>query len=92
MSDLDLLLGQLRARMRNGPDDPRLEAMEEAVMAGVTIRRERTVARRSLALAGIVAIGIGWVGSVVPGHPAQAVSRPVVIGMSDYAPSRLLEQ
>lgn len=88
MSDLDQLLGQVRAL----PSDPRLEMMDAAVMAGVAGRRERAVARRSLALAGIVAIGIGWIGSVVPGSPAQAASRPVVIGMSDYAPSRLLGQ
>lgn len=88
MSDLDQLLGRMRAL----PADPRLETMEEAVMAGVVLRRERAVARRSLALAGIMAIGIGWIGSGLPGSPAQAESRPVVIGMSDYAPSRLLGQ
>lgn len=92
MSDLDQLLGHVRAQLRDRPADPRLETMEEAVMAGVVVRRERAVARRSLALAGIVAIGIGWIGSVVPGSPAQAASRPVMIGMSDYAPSRLLGQ
>ena len=88
MSDLDQLLGQVRAM----PLDARLDDMEGAVMAGVATRRERTVARRSLALAGIVAIGIGWVGSIVLGAPAQAASPPLVIGMSDYAPSRLLGQ
>lgn len=88
MSDLDQLLRQLRAM----PVDARLEELDGAVMAGVATRRERAVARRSLALAGIVAIGIGWVGSIVPGTPAQAASTPLVIGMSDYAPSRLLGQ
>ncbi|MEV5031836.1 hypothetical protein MRBLMC3_001023 [Sphingobium sp. LMC3-1-1.1] len=92
MSDLDQLLGQVAARRRHIPADPRLEALEDAVMAGVARRRERAVARRSLALAGIVAIGIGWAGSLVPGSPAQAASRPAIIGMSDYAPSRLLGQ
>lgn len=88
MSDLDELLGQVRAL----PADPRLVDMDVAVMAGVAVRRERAVVRRSLALAGIVAVGIGWVGSVVPNSPAQAASPPAVIGMSDYAPSRLLGQ
>ena len=92
MSDLDQLLGRVAAQMRDTPVDPRLESLEDVVMAGVAQRRERAVARRSLALAGIVAIGIGWAGSMVPGSPAQAASRPVVIGMSDYAPSRLLGQ
>lgn len=88
MSDLDRMLGQLRIM----PADPRLAGLDGAVMAGLTVRRERAVARRSLALAGIVAIGIGWAGSVVPGTPAQAALQPVIIGMSDYAPSRLLGQ
>ena len=48
MSDLDQLLGQVAARMRHIPADPRLEALEDAVMAGVARRRERAVARRSL--------------------------------------------
>ncbi|WP_150295255.1 hypothetical protein [Sphingobium estronivorans] len=89
MSDLDRLLDQLRGL----PTDPRLMDMEAAVMAGVAKRGERAVAWRSLALAGIVAIGTGWIGGIGPGsRPVQAVSRPAVIGMSDYAPSRLLEQ
>ncbi|WP_340265096.1 hypothetical protein [Sphingobium mellinum] len=86
MSDLDQLLGQVRAV----PVDARLEEIEGAVMAGVAIRRERAIARRSLALAGVLAIGIGWIGSVVPGTSAQAASPPLVIGMSNYAPSQLL--
>ncbi len=88
MSDLDQMLDQIRAL----PADPRLEGMDDAVMAGLSHRRERAVARRSLALAGLMAIGIGWAGSVVPGNPAQAASQPIVIGMSDYAPSQLLGQ
>ena len=86
MSDLDDLLGQMRAM----PVDARLAAMEGAVMAGVARRRERMVAWRSLALAGILAIGIGWIGSAVPSRSGQATSLPLVIGMSDYAPSQLL--
>ena len=88
MSDLDQLLDQLRAM----PADPRLMAMGGAVMAGVARRQERAMARRSLALAGIMATGIGWIGSMVPGAPARAAPQPTLIGMSDYAPSRLLGQ
>ena len=88
MSDLDRVLDRIRAM----PTDPRLESMDDAVMTGVAVRRERTVARRSLALAGIVAVGIGWAGSLVSISAAQAASRPVMIGMSDYALSRLLGQ
>lgn len=86
MSDLDQLLEDVRGM----PVDARLAGMEGVVMAGVAMRRERAVARRSLALAGILAIGIGWIGSVVPGTSAQAASTPPVIGMSNYAPSQLL--
>ncbi|MBV2151194.1 hypothetical protein KRZ98_23630 [Sphingobium sp. AS12] len=86
MSDLDQLLGQIRAM----PADARLEQMDGAVMQAVVCRREQGMARRSLMLAGLLALGIGWAGSIVPSAPAQAASTP--IGMSDYAPSRLLGQ
>jgi hypothetical protein len=86
MSDLDQLLGQIRAM----PVDARLDQMDGAVMQGVARRREQGVARRSMMLAGLLAIGIGWAGSIVPSAPAQAAPAP--IGMSDYAPSRLLGQ
>lgn len=84
MSDLDQLLGQMRAM----PADARLEQMDGVVMQGVARRREQGVARRSMMLAGLLALGIGWAGSIVPSAPAQAAP----IGMSDYAPSRLLGQ
>ena len=86
MSDLDQMLAQIRAM----PVDNRLEQMDGAVMQGLTRRREQGVARRSLILAGLLAVGIGWAGSIVPSAPAQAAPAP--IGMSDYAPSRLLGQ
>lgn len=86
MNDLDQWLGQVRTM----PTDARLETLDDAVMQGVARRREQGAARRSLMLAGLLAIGIGWAGSIVPGAPAQAAPAP--IGMSDYAPSRLLGQ
>jgi hypothetical protein len=86
MTDLDDYLGAVRAM----PTDARLADMEPAVMGGLARRRERMTARRSLMLAGLLAIGVGWAGSIKPAAPAQASSLP--IGMSDYAPSRLLGQ
>lgn len=86
MSDLDRMLDALRAV----PTDARLAEIDGAVIAGVTRRRDQAMARRSLALAGLLAIGIGWAGSILPAAPAQA--SPLPIGMSDYAPSRLLGQ
>jgi hypothetical protein len=86
MSDLDQMLNALRAM----PTDARLDEIDGAVMAGVARRREQAMARRSLALAGLLAIGIGWAGSIFPSAPAQVSL--AAIGMSDYAPSRLLGQ
>ncbi|WP_420145881.1 hypothetical protein [Sphingobium sp.] len=88
MTDLDQMLDAVRAM----PADARLADMDAAVMAGLARRRDRAIARRSLMLAGVLAIGIGWIGSVVPAAPAYASSAPLSIGMSDYAPSRLLGQ
>ena len=86
MTDLDQLLGAVRAM----PTDARLADIDAAVMGGLTQRRDRITARRSLLLAGLLAVGIGWAGSFVPTTSAQAAPTP--IGMSDYAPSRLLGQ
>ncbi|SEK02835.1 hypothetical protein SAMN05518849_12936 [Sphingobium sp. AP50] len=84
MTDLDQMLDAMRAM----PADTRLAGMDDAVLTGMVERRERMTARRSLMLASILAIGIGWIGSILPAAPAQAMP----IGMSDYAPSRLLGQ
>ena len=86
MTDLEAMLNAVQAL----PVDARLETMEDAVMRGVAERHERTIARRSAMLAGLLAIGVGWVGSIAPAQPTQA--SPMPIGMSDYAPSRLLGQ
>lgn len=86
MTELDPLLERLAAM----PTDARLDGIDAAVMRGVAQRRDRTAARRSLMLAGIVAIAIGWAGSIVPSTRAEAA--PMPLGMSQYAPSRLLGQ
>ncbi len=84
--DIDACLDQLRTV----PADPRLETLDAAVMAGLAQRRDGAAARRTLVFAGILALGVGWAGGVVPAVDAQAA--PVQIGMSDYMPSRLLGQ
>jgi hypothetical protein len=84
--DLDQMLDAVR-RM---PTDARLENMDGAVMRGLAARRDRSATRRSALLAGLLAIGVGWAGSILPTRPAQASAMP--IGMSDYAPSSLLGQ
>ena len=84
MTDLDDMLDALRA----SPTDPRLRGLAPSVLDGVARRRDRIAVRRSLLIAGFSALGTGWIGSMVPATPAAA--SPVAIGMSDYAPSRLL--
>jgi hypothetical protein len=86
MTDLDQMLDAVRTM----PPDVRLEHIDDAVMRGLVSHRDRTAARRSVMLAGLLAIGVGWAGSIVPATPVQASPGP--IGMSDYAPSRLLGQ
>lgn len=87
MDDLDTSLARLRAM----PTDGRLAAMDGPVMRAVAQRRERAVVRRSLTLAGVVALVIGGAGSIPATVSARTASQPVMLGMSDYAPSRLLE-
>ncbi|MEH3037527.1 MAG: hypothetical protein PGN23_13740 [Sphingomonas adhaesiva] len=86
MSDIDRML----EAMREAPGDPRLAEMEATVMTGVAARRAAVHARRSVMLAAVVALGVGVVGTTVPGTPAAA--SPAVLGMSDFAPSRLLDR
>ncbi|MEH3048665.1 hypothetical protein [Sphingomonas adhaesiva] len=86
MADVDRML----EAMRDAPADPRLAEIEAAVMTGVAGRRAAIHARRSMALAAVVALGVGIAGTTLPGTPAAA--SPSVLGMSDYAPSRLLDR
>ena len=83
MNDLDLTL----AALREETPDLRLAAIEGPVMAGLRRRREATDARRGLVLAGLVAIFVGFAGTIVPGRPAQAAP---LFGVPESAPSHLL--
>lgn len=83
MNDLDLTLAVLREET----PDLRLAAIEGPVMAGLRSHRETLDARRGLVLAGLVAIVVGFAGTMVPGRPAQAAS---LFGVPDAAPSHLL--
>lgn len=82
MSELDELLLRLAAEPA-----PALDGLDRAVMAGLGRRRERQVARRTLALAGGVAIFVGTAGALAPGAPASAEP---LLGMPAAAPSHLL--
>lgn len=85
MTDLDSLLDD----MREAAPDPRLDGMETAVLAGVASWRERVQARRSLAVTGVVALGIGLAASLASPQGAQA--EPLALNaVPASAPSSLL--
>lgn len=83
MSELDNMLLRLGAE----PVPDSLADMDGAVLAGVGRHRERQTARRTMALAGCVAVLVGAAGTVAPSAPASAEP---LLGMPDAAPSRLL--
>ena len=82
MSELDRMLLRLAAEPA-----PVLDGLDSAVMTGLGRRRERQVARRTLALAGGVAFFVGAARTLVPGAPASAEP---LLGMPAAAPSHLL--
>ncbi len=83
MSDLDEMLMRLGAE----PVPEALAGLDQVVFVGVGKRRERQLSRRTLALAGGVAIFVG-IGSAVA--PAGTPNAEPLLGMPDAAPSRLL--
>ena len=46
---------------------------------------------RGIALATVLALGIGIIGSTLPEAPAQGAATTTTIGASDYAPAHLLD-
>ncbi len=85
MTNLDTLL----ADMRDAAPDPRINRMDAAVLTGVASWRERVHARRSLAVTGVVALGIGLVASLASPQGAQA--EPLALNaLPASAPSSLL--
>jgi hypothetical protein len=68
MTDLEKLLND----MRDAAHDPRLDGMEGAVLAGMAVRREHVQARRSLAVTGVLALGIGLAASLASPQGARA--------------------
>jgi hypothetical protein len=83
MNELDELLGHLGAE----PVPPALARIDGAVIAGLGARREAGMARRSLMLAGLVALLVGGAGALAP--TASASAEPLW-GMPAAAPSHLL--
>lgn len=83
MTELDTLL----TRLSQESGGPRLDTLEPRVMAGLALRRERTVARRGYLLAGCLAVVVGTAASVVPRTPGAAEP---LLGVPAAAPSHLL--
>lgn len=87
MNELDELLGQLGTQ----PVPTALAGLDGAVLAGLDARREARLARRSLALAGGVALLVGGAGALAPASRASAEPLPQLLsGMPAAAPSHLL--
>lgn len=87
MDDIETLL----ARIGNLPPDPRLEGIDDAVMAGLAARSGSGLSTGAMALVIALSLGIGVIGSAIPAAPVQAASA-YPFGSSDaLAPSTLLE-
>ena len=71
MSELDHWLDALGAQ----PTDPRLATLDTRILAGVTQRQEARAARRGIALATVLALGIGIIGSTLPRRRHRARRR-----------------
>lgn len=83
MTDLDTLLQRLGAE----PLPAALYGLEPTILAGLGRYRERSLARRSLALAGGVALVVGTASAGWPGAAARAEP---LLAMPAAAPSHLL--
>ena len=87
MDDVDTIL----ARIGNLPLDPRLDGIDDAVLAGLAARAGSGVSTGAMALVIARSLGIGVLGSAIPAQPVQAASA-FPFGASDaLAPSTLLE-
>ncbi len=86
MNDLDTLF----ARMRDLPVDPRLGAMDEAVLAGLASRQQARTQMRAMALVAVVSLSVGLLGSIVPAEPVRAATVFPLGAPAALAPSSLL--
>ncbi|MET0366050.1 MAG: hypothetical protein ABW169_15515 [Sphingobium sp.] len=83
-------IDELLEGLRNQDADPRLEAIDGAVMAGIAVRREKSAARRGLMLTSVLALGVGVFTSALSPQRARA-EQPVVLNtVPPSAPSSLL--
>ncbi|WP_234149288.1 hypothetical protein [Sphingobium sufflavum] len=86
MTDIDGLLEE----MRGVATDPRLMTLETVVLAGAAVRRDRSAARRNLAVTGLLALGVGLGASIVSPQGASARQANYLNAIPASAPSSLL--
>lgn len=86
MSEVDDIL----ERLAKAGDDPRIQTMDDAVLTGLAAYRTRETARRSLALSGVAALGIGLASSLAFPQHREADPTLALIGTPASAPSNLL--
>lgn len=84
-TDIDAALRCLAAA-----DHPRLEGLEDLVMAGVRSRRETRVGVRMAAVAGLGAVALGTVAAGPVTQPASAAPLAPFGAAAPLAPSTLL--
>lgn len=85
MSDVDTILNGLRTMAV----DPRLDAMDDAVLHGLAEHRAKGVARKGLILTSVLALGIGLAASQVSPQDAHA-AQVAFNAVPASAPSSLL--
>jgi hypothetical protein len=86
MNDLDTLL----SRMKDLPVDPRVNGIDDAVLAGLAQRAQAQVSVRAMALVAVLSLGVGVVGSIFPAQPLRAGSAFSLGAPAALAPSTLL--
>jgi hypothetical protein len=86
MNDLDTLL----SRMKYLPVDPRVNGIDDAVLARLAQRAQARVSVRAMALVAVFSLGVGVVGSIFPAQPLRAGSAFPLGGPAALAPSTLL--
>ena len=86
MDHLDTLL----AGMKGLPVDPRLGAIDGAVLRGIASRRQARNQLRAMAIVALVSLGVGVAGSVVPSEPVRAATVFPLGAPAALAPSSLL--
>jgi hypothetical protein len=87
MQDIDTLL----SRLKDMPLDPRLGAIDDAILDGLARRARSQVSLRAAAMVALLSLGIGLGGSVVPSQPVRAATIFPLGAPAALAPSTLLD-